>query len=345
MKTSIPSVEQFRSFPMFQEFTQSQLANIIEKSRLVTISAEKTFYKQNPQLKQHIFLLTGTIKLTQTEKRHHRLSAGDSHAKHPITDGIPIKSASTITECTLLVVDANIVIQNRVTDISAGYDIQELNSEEDLEEASIFYDVMEALKSDELNLPSLPDIAMKIRDAIAQDSSNSKTISRVIISDPAITAKLIKTANSVLYRRGEPISSCEKAVIRLGNKTTTELVTCYALRELFNSSSKLLEKRMKQLWSHSVEIAAVSFVLAKQTPGFDPDHALLTGLVHDIGVLVILALSVDYPDIINNPRHLDHLVKHMRNEIGATVLTKWEFDEGTIVTATHSQDWMRDSQP
>ena len=66
---------------------------------------------------------------------------------------------------------------------------------------------------------------------------------------------------------------------------TQTLVITFALRELFRTKSKTLEKRMLTIWEHSRRIAAISYVLAGKVSGLNEHEALLAGLVHDIGAL------------------------------------------------------------
>ena len=101
-------------------------------------------------------------------------------------------------------------------------------------------------------------------------------------------------------------------------------------------------KKMHELWTHSSYVAAISAVLAHKTPGFDPDKAMLAGLIHDIGIVPILAYADKQPDILANPKDLAETVRKLRIEIGVQILRKWDFHEDFENVITHSENWFRD---
>ena len=139
------------------------------------------------------------------------------------------------------------------------------------------------LENDCLELPSLPDVAVAVTKALGDKASDASDIADIIQTDPAITAKLVKAANSAMYGHCRPVTTCTATVIRLGSALTHKLVMSLSVRELFTSSSPILLNRMRELWRHSTEIAAICYVLARYDTRFSPDQALLVGLLHDIG--------------------------------------------------------------
>ncbi|WP_306306165.1 HDOD domain-containing protein [Methylomonas koyamae] len=152
----------------------------------------------------------------------------------------------------------------------------------------LYQDCFKYMQSDSLALPTIPDVSLKIRRAINEPSANSNKIARVVQIDPSITARLVKISNSPLYRGRRRIESCPEALTRLGLKAAQDIITAFALKAVFNARSPVIRRRMQELWAHSSYVAAISAVLAHKTPGFDPDRAMLAGLIHDIGVVPIL---------------------------------------------------------
>ena len=151
------------------------------------------------------------------------------------------------------------------------------------------------LKSNNFTLPSLPDVAYRIRQIADKDETSAEDIANVVNADPAMTVKLVKSCNSPLYRGFNEVASCRDAVIRLGIQTTQQLVTVFAMRELFRSNKPELKKAMAALWEHSREVASIAYVLAEITPGLNKDHALLAGLIHDIGAIPVITYAENYP--------------------------------------------------
>jgi len=201
---------------------------------------------------------------------------------------------------------------------------------------------MEELRSENMLLPTLPDISLKIRKAINDEKANNAKIARVVQIDPAITGRLIQIANSPLYRGRKKIESCPEALTRLGLKSAQHFITSFALKGVFVAKSPLIHKRMLELWTHSSYVAAICAVLAHKTRGFDPDRAMLAGLVHDIGAVPILTYADRHPQLIGQAEHIDETIHALRGEIGVTVLRKWSFPEDFETVATQAENWWRD---
>jgi len=202
--------------------------------------------------------------------------------------------------------------------------------------------LLQDLEDDRLKLPSLPDVALRIREALLNDVCDARAIAEVIQTDPAITAKLIKAANSAMYGHVAPIETCTGAVIRLGSDITSKLVIILTMRELFKSGSKLLQQRMHELWKHSTQVAAICYVLARHDPRFSPEQAMLIGLLHDIGLVAVLHYLQELPAELLIPEVVDGATKTLRAETGRKILEKWRFPQEFTVAAYEAEDWMRD---
>ena len=99
---------------------------------------------------------------------------------------------------------------------------------------------------------------------------------------------------------------------------------------------------MKDLWVHSSYVAAISAVLAHKTPGFDPDRAMLAGLIHDIGIVPILTYADKQPEILENPRDLAGTIKQLRSEIGVQIIRKWDFPDDFEDVINNAENWYRE---
>ncbi len=203
----------------------------------------------------------------------------------------------------------------------------------------------QALKQGKLPLPTIPDIALKIRRAINDPKANSNRIAKVVQIDPVITARLIQISNSPLYRGRRRIESCPEALTRLGMKVAQHLITSFALKAVFRAKTRHIQKRMNELWHHSSYVAAISAVLAHKTPGFDPDRAMLAGLVHDIGTVPILIFADAYRDLLTCAEDLEKTIAALRGPVGAAIMRNWSFPEDFEQVILHSEDWWRDPAP
>lgn len=200
-----------------------------------------------------------------------------------------------------------------------------------------------AIENERLALPTIPDVAMKIRRSINDSNANNIKIAKVVQMDPAITARLIQISNSPLYRGRKNIESCPEALTRIGLRASQDLITSFSLRTVFKARTRLVRNRMHEVWTHSSYVAAICAVLAHKSPGFDPDRAMLAGLVHDIGIVPILTLADKHPDQIPGGNELNAIIDHFRGEIGALIMRKWNFPADFEQVVLEAENWFRNS--
>ncbi len=210
-----------------------------------------------------------------------------------------------------------------------------------IDSKTIFANLKKQLLSGDLTLPGLPDIAQRVQRAISNEDYNISDVARIIQTDIPLSGRIIQVANSPLYKGVVPVESCHAAVVRLGMKVVRSLVTSFAVRRLYTSKNSKSRKHMEQLWKHSVKIGAISFTLARVTPGFDPERAMLAGLTHDIGELIILQYTELNPNLLTNELAVQEVVKTYKTRLSGVILKHWRFDEEFIKAALGAEDWLR----
>lgn len=222
-----------------------------------------------------------------------------------------------------------------------GYDVDELQPDVDDPGAGLFYRLIDDLMSDRLDLPSMPNMALRVRQAVEQEDASASEIAKIIQADPALAARLIQIANSPAYGGQGTVDSLTVAITRLGLKATREMVLAVTLRSLFTSEHPLIHQRMTELWMHSALVAAICQVMAKRLDGFNPQRALLAGLVHDIGIIPMLANAHRYPALIDNPGKLQDTVSDYRDQVGAMILRRWNFPDDLVDVPLAAEQWQR----
>jgi len=195
-------------------------------------------------------------------------------------------------------------------------------------------------KSGRLQLPSLPDLAFKVRTAVNDPRRSIADIARLIQFDPALAARLIQIANSPLYRGTKKFDNCHSAITRMGIPSARNLVVSFTLRNVFQAGSPALRERLQRIWQHSCRVAAISSVLARLTPGLDPDRALLAGLVHDIGILPLLQY-LETMQMPLEPARLDSMIGRLRGALGTFVLKTWQFEDDIAGIPAQAEAWDR----
>ena len=193
-----------------------------------------------------------------------------------------------------------------------------------------------------IQIPSLPEVVIRINAAIENPDIGIVEVAKLIQLDPALAARLLKIANSPLYRRNLELRDLKQAIQRLGLRVTRNIVTSLVMHNVFNIQSERLRIKIKELWQHSCRVAALSQVLARITPGLQPDRAMLAGLLHDIGVLPVLVYAEQFSDTKFSLPRLDEIIQQTRVGLGEKVLQQWQLGDDLMVVPAAAEDWQRD---
>ncbi|MGB5517413.1 MAG: HDOD domain-containing protein [Gammaproteobacteria bacterium] len=207
----------------------------------------------------------------------------------------------------------------------------------------LFVDLKKAVETDKLILPTLPDVALKIRDAVENENSTAQDISDALAQDASLAARLIKVANSPLYRTRNPIEDLQMAVTRLGIRIVRDLVVGLAMKQIFQATSDALDVHSREIWSKSVDAAAISRMMATLVAGINPERALLAGLIHNIGALPILVQAENDEELFHDEAALGRVIYELQGEVGELILRHWEFDEDMIEVVKQSYNFNYDS--
>ncbi|WP_096087254.1 HDOD domain-containing protein [Agaribacterium haliotis] len=188
-------------------------------------------------------------------------------------------------------------------------------------------EIIELIDSDKLILPTMPEMALKVREASEDPDASIMDLAKVISNDAALTARIIKVANSPLFRAPREIEDLNMALGRLGMESTANLAAGLAMEQMFQATSDNIDKRMREVWASSSEIAGICHVLCKHYTKLRPDQAALAGLVFQIGVLPILSYAENNPALLRDSISLDMVIKSVHPQIGVKILTSWEFPQ------------------
>jgi HD-like signal output (HDOD) protein len=192
------------------------------------------------------------------------------------------------------------------------------------------------LTGGKLELPSFPDIALRVRKALANEDVLIDQVVKIISSEPALAARLLQLANSAaLSPGGRRVVDLRAAMARIGFNMARSATIAFAMSQLRRAQAfKGLEKPFAELWTNSTRVAAVSFVLARRVPTLNADAAMLAGLLHGVGKLYILSKIPRFPALLRQPAEYQQLVSSWHANIAKAVLENWEMPD-EIVTAVH----------
>ncbi len=201
-------------------------------------------------------------------------------------------------------------------------------------------DILTAIESDRLILPTLPEVALQVRDIAESEDSSIADLVDVISSDTAMSARLIRVCNSPLFRGSRAIENLNMAVSRLGMAYTSNLAMGLAMEQMFQATSDMVDRRLRANWQTSTEVAGICHVLARQYTRLKPEQATLAGLVHMIGVLPILRYVEDREMQISSIL-LDNVIDELHPRIGARILRRWDFPDALQLVPLEYQNFQR----
>ncbi|VAW64013.1 hypothetical protein MNBD_GAMMA08-1394 [hydrothermal vent metagenome] len=201
-----------------------------------------------------------------------------------------------------------------------------------------------AVESDQLVLPTLPEVALKIREAVENDNTSAQQIAETLTQDASLSARLIQVSNSPLYRSRNPIEDLQMAVTRLGIRMVKDLVISLAMKQIYQATSDVLDEHFRNSWNTAVEVAAICRMLATTVPGINPEQALLAGLIHNIGSLPILVLAEDDDDLFNNSEALGAVIKELTSPVGVLILEAWNFGDAMTDVVKHAHNFSYDHE-
>jgi HD-like signal output (HDOD) protein len=204
-------------------------------------------------------------------------------------------------------------------------------------------EIITAINNDQLVLPTLPEVALKVREVADDPDADIDKLTTVIGGDAALSARIIRVANSPLLRASRAIEDLRTALMRLGIQYTCNIATGLAMEQMFQATSDLVDMRMREVWSRSSEVAGISHVLCKHYTRLRPDQATLAGLVHKIGALPILTYAEDHPALLKDSFTLDAVIDELHGTIGDLILKTWGFPEELAHIPSQHIDFSRQS--
>ena len=210
-----------------------------------------------------------------------------------------------------------------------------MNAKADL----FFNELKEAVEDDSLVLPSLPEVAFKIRDAVECEDSTAEQIANALSQDGSLSARLIQVVNSPLYRPRNPIDDLQMAVTRLGIRLVRDLVMNLAMKQMFQSTSEVLDKKFRDVWNTSVDVAAICQMMSVSMNDISKEQALLAGLVHNIGILPILMIAENDDDLFHDGAALNAIVSELQGPVGEMILKSWNFSDGLVEVVKQCHDF------
>ena len=191
---------------------------------------------------------------------------------------------------------------------------------------------------------TLPEVLAQIIKATEDSSSSLESIAKIISKDVALTGRIMKIGNSSFYGRSQKVNSVREAIKVLGTRTVKSIALSVSVYDLCNRLENRLD--LRDFWTHSLEIAIISEMIAEKIKYASPEEAFLAGLLHDMGILILdSTCPEEYEEIWKRVHAGSNLMETERSlldtdhaRVGAFVAARWHLPPKFVeVISDHHQ--------
>lgn len=183
-------------------------------------------------------------------------------------------------------------------------------------------------------IPSPPEVLVHLMRAMEDDASSIPDLAQIVSQDPGLASRILSVANSPALRRTKELTTIEDCLASIGIRLVRALVTCLSIQRLFDKHQKLSSAEVADFWCHSLLVGELARGIAEQAGLHKPDDAYLSGLLHDIGELILLqAIGDPYRQFLANvsahpslTADEEQLFGTTHGEVGAWLIAYWGLD-------------------
>jgi len=137
------------------------------------------------------------------------------------------------------------------------------------------------------SLPTLPTVALRVIDLTRNPKSQISDYAKVIETDPALAARILKMANGSFYGRSGNVANLQSALVLLGLREIRNLALSLAVFHTLPAQAGQVVFDRERFWTHSIACAYIAQMIAQELKLPDPDKYYVGGLLHDVGKIVL----------------------------------------------------------
>lgn len=202
------------------------------------------------------------------------------------------------------------------------------------------------LSQGHVDLPSVPDIVLRLQKTLSDDNVSNETVVVVLGSEPVLAGKLLTMANSAaLNASARRIADLRTAVARVGFNIVRSVALSFAMEQLRKSTEyRHLESQLDALWKNSVQIAALCHVIARRFSSLNGDTALLAGLMHNVGRIYILTRASKFPSLISDTLTFNSIQRDWHTNVAKGLLENWKVPEEIVDAVAGHEDMDREAR-
>ncbi len=194
---------------------------------------------------------------------------------------------------------------------------------------------------------TLPQVLQRILQVTSDPNAGASDLQDILRVDPALTAKILKVANSAYYGLSQKVVDMKKAVVFLGFKTVKNLAVAASVCDLFKSEENINDYSRKELWKHSVVVAICAKSIALRAGLKISEEVFTAAIMHDIGIVMEdQFFNKDFARVLQDPRLETEGMPFVEKEVfgfdhaqlGERVAEHWKIPkEISRIIASHHQ--------
>lgn len=202
-------------------------------------------------------------------------------------------------------------------------------------------------KIGELNFPTSLDASRRVLKAVENPDIGLATLAKIVVSEPLLSAKVIRLANSVaLNPTNQVIREVRLAVVRVGMEPIKSLAMVLIMNQLRQSQRHGACRNLaNRLWERSINVGALSYVIAKKLTNLNPDEAMFAGIVHDLGRFYLLSQAADFPELLENQTVLAETINDLADQAARLVLAELKLPASVVEAVLASRKYGKTMPP
>lgn len=205
------------------------------------------------------------------------------------------------------------------------------------------------------SFPTLPEVMTHIIRMVDNPNTTALELAEVIGKDQALTAKILKLANSAFYGFPQKIGTIHLAIVVLGFQSVKDLGLSAAVMEVFNDEDFQGPLDLHQFWLHTVAVAAGCKIVGTATKITVSGEIFVAGLLHDIGKLMLCRhLKPEYQEVIATAQKTHRNLTQVENQllgfshadVGGWLAEQWNLPRHQVnALAYHPYPWLSYREP
>ena len=214
--------------------------------------------------------------------------------------------------------------------------------EQHAEALSFLQQLASEVSEGKVALPCFSNVVVRISEALMDPATTSEQVVAIVGTEPRLAARLLQTANSAAFNTsGRPVTDLRSAVTRIGQQMVQSIAISYAIKQMqYEDALRSIAQPLSDLWSRSIAVACTCQLVAERTK-LHTDAAFLTGLLHGIGSLYIMAHAATHSANAAEQRSRMDMLDGWQASIGKAILESWGFTEEMCDAIADQRDYER----